>query len=415
MKILFIAPTPFFSDRGCHTRILGEYLSLVKLGHQIEIVTYHLGKDAEGVKIHRTPNIPWYKKTEAGPSYHKIYIDCLLFFKALLRAIRFKPDIIHGHLHEGTLIGSIIGWLTRTPAIADMQGSLYRELIDHNFFKQNGIMSKTWKSIEKIILKMPRFIISSSEFTSNYFHKEYGVPLEKIETVNDGTNTNLIRPIKKDKKLFVDLGLPQDRKIGIYTGILTRYQGIDLMLESLVHLKKMGAAVFFLIIGFPKVEHYQKIADKLGVADMVKFTGRISHFEVNRYLSVADFGITAKLSKTEANIKVLDYMAAGLPVVLFDSKINKDLMEEHGIYCKYGDSMDMALKINELLKNHKLIEELKPKVRTHAVNEFSWDKKAEEIEKIYKKILGSDIRKTDMPTVDVIMFPLCFFSCIFFE
>ena len=107
MKILFIAPTPFFSDRGCHTRILGEYLSLVKSGHKIELVTYHLGIDPDGVKIHRTPNIPWYKKIEAGPSYHKIYIDCLIFFKAFFRAIRFKPDIIHGHLHEGTLIGSI--------------------------------------------------------------------------------------------------------------------------------------------------------------------------------------------------------------------------------------------------------------------------------------------------------------------
>jgi glycosyltransferase involved in cell wall biosynthesis len=262
---------------------------------------------------------------------------------------------------------------------------------------------------------MPRFIISSSEFTSDYFHKEYSVPLEKIETVNDGINTNLIRPIKKDKKLFVDLGLPQDRKIGIYTGILTRYQGIDLMLESLAHLKKMGGAVFFLIIGFPKVEHYQNMADELSVADMVKFTGRISHFEVNRYLSIADFGITAKLSKTEANIKVLDYMAAGLPVVLFDTKINKDLVEEHGIYCKYGDSMDMALKINELLKNHELIKDLKPKVRNHAVNKFSWNKKAEKIEKIYKKILCSDIRKTDMPTVDAIMFHLCLLSYIFFE
>ncbi|MCL5986649.1 MAG: glycosyltransferase family 4 protein [Actinobacteria bacterium] len=415
MKILFIAPTPFFSDRGCHTRILGEYLSLVKLGHQIEMVTYHLGKDAEGVKIHRTPNIPWYKKTEAGPSYHKIYIDCLLFFKALIRTVRFKPDIIHGHLHEGALIGSIVGRLTRTPAIADMQGSLYRELIDHNFFKQNGMMSKIWKSVENVILKMPRFIISSSEFTSDYFHKEHSVPLEKIDTINDGTNTSLIRPIKKDKKLFADLGIPQDRKIGIYTGVLTRYQGIDLMLKTLAHLKKMGSKVFFLIVGFPKVEHYQKMADELDIADIVKFTGRISHFEMNRYLSVADFGVTAKLSKTEANIKVLDYMAAGLPVVLFDSKINKDLMGEYGIYCKYNDAMDMALKIDNLLKNQKLIEELGPRVRNHVVSEFSWDKKVEKIENIYKKILNPDVRKIDTPMADAMLFPLYFLSDIFFE
>jgi glycosyltransferase involved in cell wall biosynthesis len=177
----------------------------------------------------------------------------------------------------------------------------------------------------------------------------------------------------------------------------------------------MGTNIFFLIIGFPKVEYYKQMAKELGVADIVKFTGRISYFDINKYLNIADIGITAKLSKTEANIKVLDYMAAGLPVVLFDSKINKDLMREHGIYCKYGDVKDLALKIDKLSKKQKLIEDLKPKVRRHVVDEFSWNKEAEKIENIYKKILDSNRGKTDMPTVDAIMFPLCFFSCIFFE
>jgi glycosyltransferase involved in cell wall biosynthesis len=396
MKILFITPTPFFSDRGCHTRILGEYLSLTKYGHQIELVTYHLGRDVEDVVIHRTIKIPWYRKVEAGPSYHKIYIDGLLCLKSLSRVIKFKPDIIHGHLHEGALIGGVVGWLTRIPVIADMQGSLYRELIDHNFFKQNGLVSKIWKFIENTILKMPKFIITSSEFTSNYFHDEHGVPLEKIETVNDGTNAHLIHPTEKNEKLLVSLGIPKDKKIAIYVGVLTKYQGIGLMLETLVHLKRMGSNIFFVIIGFPKIEYYEHMAREMGIEDMIKFMGKISYFDVNKYLNIADIGITAKLSKTEANIKVLDYMAAGLPVVLFDTQINHDLMGELGTYCRYGDAEDMAIKIDFLIKNQQLIEELRPKLRRHVIHHFSWEKEARKIENIYKRLI--ERRHKPMPS-----------------
>jgi hypothetical protein len=81
-KILNIVPTPFFADRGCHMRILGEMKALANYGYRNIIVTYHNGRDLEGLDIRRIINIPWYKKLEAGPSIHKFYIDILLFFKA---------------------------------------------------------------------------------------------------------------------------------------------------------------------------------------------------------------------------------------------------------------------------------------------------------------------------------------------
>ena len=53
MKILVIAPTPFFADRGCHVRIYEEAKALLKLGYQVKIVTYHLGKNPTGLDIHQ--------------------------------------------------------------------------------------------------------------------------------------------------------------------------------------------------------------------------------------------------------------------------------------------------------------------------------------------------------------------------
>src|SRR3989344_1259046 len=108
MKILMIAPTPFFSDRGCHIRIYEEIKVLKKLGHEVTLYTYHLGKDIQDFNIKRIKNIKSYKKTEAGPNYKKIYLDYLLLRKIKKEVKKKAYDIIHAHLHEGALIGKII-------------------------------------------------------------------------------------------------------------------------------------------------------------------------------------------------------------------------------------------------------------------------------------------------------------------
>src|SRR5258707_14774859 len=80
LTILAIAPTPFFVDRGGHVQIYEQALALQKLGNTLELCTYHLGRDMPGITTPRIARVPWYKKTDAGPSYHKLYLMVMLFF-----------------------------------------------------------------------------------------------------------------------------------------------------------------------------------------------------------------------------------------------------------------------------------------------------------------------------------------------
>src|SRR5690242_339320 len=104
LRILMVAPTPYFADRGCHVRIYEEARALKSSGHDVRIVTYHLGRDMPGIPVIRIPTIPWYSRLEAGPSWHKLYLDALLMCKALPLVFRFRPHIIHAHLHEGAFV-----------------------------------------------------------------------------------------------------------------------------------------------------------------------------------------------------------------------------------------------------------------------------------------------------------------------
>ena len=108
-RVLMIAPTSFFADYGCHVRILEHARGLVERGYDVVLCTYHTGRDVDGLNIYRTPRIPWRKHAEVGSSWHKMFLDVFLCMLVLWVALRHRPRVLHAYLHEGALIGAIVG------------------------------------------------------------------------------------------------------------------------------------------------------------------------------------------------------------------------------------------------------------------------------------------------------------------
>src|SRR3989304_5057731 len=92
-RVLMIAPTPFFADRGCHVRILEEVRALRRLGVETTGVTYHLDRALPDVRVERIPRVPWVKRLGVGPSPHKLYLDLLLLLKAREGGRRLQPHV----------------------------------------------------------------------------------------------------------------------------------------------------------------------------------------------------------------------------------------------------------------------------------------------------------------------------------
>src|SRR5215470_9377079 len=118
-RVLTLAPTPFFADYGCHVRILEETLALRRHGHEVLICTYPAGRDLEGVPVARSLGLPGGMTVRVGSSRHKIYLDALLSAHAMRTAVSFRPDVVHGHLHEGALIGYPVSRAMRCPLVFD--------------------------------------------------------------------------------------------------------------------------------------------------------------------------------------------------------------------------------------------------------------------------------------------------------
>ncbi len=382
-----IAPTPYFSDRGCHVRIYEESQALTKQGHDVCIVTYHLGRDLPGVKVVRIAGIPWYKKLEAGPSWHKPYLDLLLLFKSLSAARSFRPHLIHAHLHEGALLGYILKRILGLPLLFDYQGSLSGESLNHGFFRDGSLLHKFFVATERAIDRCADAIITSSTEGRCELIREWGLPPEKVSTLIDGVDTEVFSVCSRSAARR-ELGITEDAQVVVYLGLFSSYQGVDVLFDSIAVLNGRNSKIHFLLMGFPD-EEYRKRAIEMGIADLITFTGRVPYERAPFLLSAGNVAVSPKLARTEANGKLFNYMACGLPTVVFESAVNREILGDDGIYAEYGNALALAECIEDTFNNGNMMGLLGKRVRDRAVELHSWDARARLLEKIYQELLDN--------------------------
>jgi len=392
-RVLMIAPTSFFLDYGSHVRIREEARVLQQFHHRVKIVTYPFGRDLPDLDIERAVKIPWTPRHEVGPANSKLILDILLALKTFWVALKFKPDVIHAHLHEAALIGGFLGWLLRIPMIFDLQGSLTSEMVDHHFIARDGLVYKLAYWVEQRINRLPQLLLTSSDNAARMLQEEFHVPGNRVVVIHDCVQSDTFIPIETSQhaqrveELRARLNIPRGRHIVVYIGLLDEYRGTSVLLRSAAALIQRGVDVHFVIIGFPNIERYQTMARELGISERVAFPGRIPYEDVPLWLSLGDVAIDPKMSATEAAGKVLNYMAIGLPIVAFDIPVMREYLGDLGVYAPLGDASALADQLAALLNDPARARDLGMKLRERAMEKFSWEAAGQEIERAYASVL----------------------------
>ena len=394
LRILMVAPTSFFLDYGCHVRILEEIRGLQKLNHHVTIVTYYLGRDLPNLEIIRTRPTPWHPDYEVGSSPHKIAFDLFLGWTGLKTVLRRRFDIVHGHLHEGVLIGYILSRLQRVPLVADLQGSMTSEMVDHKFLNPESPWYRWWRLLELRIAQLPDTIITSTQQAAYLLEREFNCSARRVYPLPDCVNLDFFHPdvlsAEEISARRADLGIPPGRPVVAYLGLLADYQGTPLLLQAAQILKQRGVDTHFLIMGFPSVSHYQQMARDLGVADHVTFTGKVPYEEAPAHLALGDVAAAPKLSETEGAGKILNYMAMTLPTVAYDTPVSREYLGTLGIYAKRpGDPVALADAIASIVNDPQRGIDLGQRLRERAARHFSWARAGKHLLAIYRSVLNS--------------------------
>jgi len=344
----------------------------------------------------------WLRNHEmpVGSAWRKVALDALLAPVAWAATRRFRPDLIHAYLHEGALIGAFLSRFYRSPLIFDFQGSLTSEMLDHRFISPRSSLLPVLRRLERWIDSQPQAVLPSSAHAAGLLARDFGVPQDRIHPLLDSVDTDLFRPATEidasaQTRLRAVLNLQPGRLVVVYLGLLAPYQGTDILLRAVKSLEFQPKPIF-LIMGFPFVDHYRRMAAELGIAADVRFTGAIPYEEAPVYLSLGDLAVAPKRSTTEGSGKLLPYMAAALPVVASDLPVHREYLGELGWYYPPEDEPAMAKTIAVALADSQGRRERGRALRALAAARFSWQRAAALLEQIYRACLDTTRRSGNL-------------------
>jgi glycosyltransferase involved in cell wall biosynthesis len=326
MKILMLAPEPFFQPRGTPISVYFRIKALSELGHEVDLVTYHLGegKNFNNLRIHRTPPLFFIRKIKVGPSFSKIPLDFLLFWRATWLLFSRSYDLIFSH-EEAAWFGTFLAKLWRIPHIYDMHSSLPQQL-EVFLFSRSLTLKKIFSALEQYVLHNSQVIIVICLDLLRKLEQEgvghKGVLIENFLDFDYPEYPRL--QVVQERKRFA----PNGEKIVLYAGNFEPYQGLPLLLEAAAELKTQP--VVLLLVGGKEahIKDMKRKAHELNISERVHFIGEVPPSQIPLYLSLTDALVSPRISGTNTPLKIYSFLKSGKPLVATDLWTHTQILTE---------------------------------------------------------------------------------------
>jgi glycosyltransferase involved in cell wall biosynthesis len=397
MRVLMLAPEPFLEPRGTPLSVYQRLRALSVLGHEVDLVTYHVGQPVElpSLRVHRIPAVPFIKEVPVGPSWIKPLLDILLLAVAFLLLLRRRFDVIHSH-EEAAFIAVFLSFFFRTRHIYDMHSSLPRQF--SNFGLGNWRFLVGWfKLLERMVMNTCDAVITvGSDLEALVRRINPLVPVITIENMPPAAGDLGHAAVTLDE-LRQRLAL-QDFVSIVYTGTFEAYQGLDLLLESARIVVNSNPKAHFLLVGGKthQIARWRDVVDQTGLADHVQFVGMVPIEEAVLYLELADMLVSPRTGGTSVPLKIYSYLHAGKPMVATRVIAHTTVLNDR-IACLVEPTKEaFAEGILALLGDVQLRTRLGDAARSFAEEKYSFLAYTEKVRLIYqtqarssRKIAGS--------------------------
>jgi glycosyltransferase involved in cell wall biosynthesis len=179
----------------------------------------------------------------------------------------------------------------------------------------------------------------------------------------------------------------------LYLGTMGPQDGVDILIEAAALIARERDDVSFQIVGGgPEVPRLKRMATERGLDGVLTFAGVRVGKELAAYLSTADVGVAPDpknpMNDKSTMNKILEYMAFGKPVVLFDLTEGRRAAADAALYARPDDPDDFADKIVELLDSARLRRELGERGRRRIEEFLNWDRDKIQLLAAYQMAFG---------------------------
>jgi glycosyltransferase involved in cell wall biosynthesis len=263
-------------------------------------------------------------------------------------------------------------------------------MVDHHFLRRDGRAYGGVRRLEGLIDRHVDAIVVSSGRAAGQLLTEFGVDPRRLFALPDCVDGAAFRPdVLTSAERAAEraaLGLPAGAPVVVYLGLLAQHQGIDLLLAAARAVVDARPDTHFLVMGFPGEHIYRARAAALGLAERMVFTGRVPYGEAPRRLALGDLAVAPKISATEGSGKLLNYMAMGLPTVVFDNAVSREYLDDDGVYAPLGDAAALAQALLAVLADPGAGGARGARLRQRALALYDWEHAGERLLALYDRL-----------------------------
>ena len=382
MKILLLAPQPFFQARGTPiaVRLVLEFLS--GRGHQVDVLTYHEGTDVEipNCRIVRIPRLPGIHNIRPGFSLKKVLCDLAMFFSCARLMHRTRYDLVHA-VEESAFIAAALQPLTGVPYVYDMDSSLAEQMIDA--YPGLRLIGPVLRRCEGVAVRRSAGVLTVCATLQDIARNHApGTPVGRVE------DTTLLPPGERANGAKQLPPETEGAPVALYVGNLERYQGIDLLLEGFRHtLDQMDQARLVIVGGRQDdIEHYGRRASALGIGQAVHFLGPKPVSELGDLLREADVLVSPRLKGTNTPMKIYSYLDSGTAVLATRLRTHTQVLSDRTAYLVDPEPLALGSGLAALLKDDSLRERLAAEAKDHVRREFTPEAARRKLESFYAMI-----------------------------
>jgi glycosyltransferase involved in cell wall biosynthesis len=316
VRILMIAPEPFFEPRGTPFSEFHRIRALTALGHEVDLVAYPFGRDVSmpGLRVFRSAR-PWFVRgVRIGPSFAKVPLDALLTLTVLRLALTNRYDAIHSH-EEGGVIGAALAMFLRVPHLYDMHSSLPQQLT--NFaFSRSAALRLFFSAIERFMIRRSRVVIVICPSLQDTVRAIDPAATSILIENAPGSAEDRATPAQ-GAEIRAALGLSPSTPVVLYTGTFEAYQGLEMLFDAMRLVTRSRPDARLVLVGGrgEQIENARTQATAAQVADVTIFTGERPASEIPAYLVAGDVLVSPRSRGTNTPLKIYQYLRAGRPIV----------------------------------------------------------------------------------------------------
>jgi glycosyltransferase involved in cell wall biosynthesis len=381
MRILLVAPQPFYQERGTPIAVRMLVEALCGQGHAVDLLTYHEGADLEieGLTILRTPALPGLRHVPIGISWKKLVCDLLISGRLLGLALTRRYDVIHA-VEEAVFPAILLRSSARARVVYDMDSMLGESLVSK--WRLLRPVERMLRALERAFIRRADAVFAVCKDLARHVTVDApGVPVFLIEDVALPAQafSGGAEPLRE---LLAIRG-----PLALYVGNFQRYQGVEQVVRAMALLPQTFDLTLVLIGGTQEdVARMRALVRKLHLEERVYLLGPRPLAQLTSFLSQADILVSPRLRGCNTPMKIYSYMNSGRAILATRIRSHTQVIDDDSALLVEPTAQALAKGLATLAMDEGLRARLGSAARRRASERYSLEAFREKVRAAYQTL-----------------------------